>query len=58
MNSLLALILQSLRGILDRINGFLEDDLLRRMLECLLGKPTSMRQRPMAAPSVDATTTQ
>jgi hypothetical protein len=50
--------MQSLRSILDRVDAFLEDDLLRRMLERLLGEPTPMRQRPLAASVIDPPTTQ
>jgi hypothetical protein len=50
--------MQSLRCILDCVDAFLEDDLLRRMLECLSGEPTPMRQRPMAAPAIDPAATQ
>src|ERR1700760_2133428 len=50
--------MQSLRSVLDRVDAFLEDDLLRRMLERLLGQPTPMCQRPMTASAVDPPTTQ
>jgi hypothetical protein len=35
---------------MNQLDAFLEDDLLRRMLERLPGEPTPMRQRPMTAP--------
>ena len=44
---------QALIGISDRVDGLLKDDLLSGMLERLLGKPASMRQRPMAAAAVN-----
>jgi hypothetical protein len=50
--------MQSLYCILDRVDAFLEDDLLRRMLERLPGEPTPMRQRPMTASAVDPAATQ
>jgi hypothetical protein len=50
--------MQSLRSILDRVDAFLEDDLLCRMFEWLPGKPTPMRQRPMTAAAVDSPPTQ
>ena len=50
--------MQSLRCILDRVEAFLEDDLLRCMLERLLGEPTPTRQRPMPAAAVDPAATQ
>jgi hypothetical protein len=50
--------MQSLRSVLDRIDAFLENDLLRCMLERLPGEPTPMRQRPMTTPTVDAPTPQ
>ena len=39
----------ALECIFDRINTLLEDDLLRWMLDLLIGQPAPMRQRPMAA---------
>ena len=39
--------------IFDRVDPFLKDDLLRGMFELLAGKPTPMRQRPMAASAVN-----
>ena len=50
--------MQSLRSVLDRVDAFLEDDLLRRMLERLLGEPTPMCQRPMTASAIDPPTAQ
>jgi hypothetical protein len=50
--------MQSLRSVLDRVDAFLEDDLLRRMLEGLPGEPTPMCQRPMTAAAIDPSTTQ
>ena len=50
--------MQSLRSVLDRVDAFLEHDLLRCMLERLLGQPTPMRQRPMTTAAVDPPTTQ
>ena len=44
--------------IFDRVDPFLKDDLLRGMLEFLVGEPTPMRQRPMAASAVDSVVTQ
>ena len=44
---------QALERVLDRVDGFLKDDLLRGMLELLAGKPAPMRQRPMAAAAVN-----
>jgi hypothetical protein len=44
---------QSLNGVFDRVDGFLKDDLLRGVLELLARQPAPMRQRPMAAPTVD-----
>ena len=46
--------MQPLRSVLDRVNAFLEHDLLRCMLERLPGEPTPMRQRPMTAAAVPA----
>jgi hypothetical protein len=43
---------------MNQLDAFLEDDLLRRMLERLPGEPTPMRQRPMTAAAVDPPTTQ
>jgi hypothetical protein len=40
---------QALKGVVDRVDSLLKDDLLRRVLELLAGKPAPMRQRPMAA---------
>ena len=40
--------MQPLRCVLDRVDLFLEDDLLGRMLEGLTRKPAPMRQRPVA----------
>ena len=39
--------------IFDCVNAFLKDDLLRGMLELLIGQPAPMRQRPMAASAVN-----
>ena len=39
--------------IVDRVDAFLKDDLLRGMLELLMGQPAPMRQRPVAAASVN-----
>jgi hypothetical protein len=50
--------MQSLRSVLDRVDAFLEHDLLRCMLERLPGEPMPMRQRPMTAAAVDPPTTQ
>jgi len=50
--------MQSLRSVLDRVDAFLEHDLLRCMLERLPGEPTPMRQRPMTAAAADPPTTQ
>ena len=44
---------QALKSILDRVDPFLKDDLLRGMFELLPGKPAPMRQRPMAASAVN-----
>jgi hypothetical protein len=44
---------QALNCILDRIDPFLKDDLLRGMLELLASQPSPMRQRPMAASAVN-----
>ena len=44
---------QALKRILDRIDPFLKDDLLRSMIELLSGEPAPMRQRPMAAAAVN-----
>jgi hypothetical protein len=44
---------QALKRILDRVDPLLKDDLLRRMLELLAGQPPPMRQRPMAASTVN-----
>jgi RuvA, C-terminal domain len=44
---------QALNRIFDRVDPFLKDDLLRGMFELLAGKPTPMRQRPMAASAVN-----
>jgi hypothetical protein len=41
---------QPLGRIRDRVDPFLEDDLLCRMLEGLPGKPPSVRQRPICPP--------
>jgi hypothetical protein len=41
---------QALKGVFDRVDGFLKDDLLRGVLELLASQPAPMRQRPMAAP--------
>jgi hypothetical protein len=49
--------MQSLNRILDCVDAFLEDDLLSRMFESLLGEPAPMRQRPMTSPAVDPATT-
>jgi hypothetical protein len=38
---------QPLDRILDGRDGVLEDDLLRRMIEALLGQPAPMRAGPM-----------
>jgi hypothetical protein len=43
----------SLKSIVDRVDPFLKDDLLRGMLELLAGKPASVRQRPVAAATVN-----
>jgi hypothetical protein len=34
---------QALERVLDRVDGFLKDDLLRGMFELLAGKPAPMR---------------
>jgi hypothetical protein len=39
--------------IVDRVDAFLKDDLLRGMLELLMGQPAPMRPRPVAAASVN-----
>ena len=39
-------------------NSFLEDDLLRGMIELLPGEPAPMRQRPMASSAVNPTVPQ
>src|SRR5512134_358955 len=44
-------------GIFDRIHRILEDDLLRRVLELLAGKPTQMGQAPMLAAAEHPTMT-
>jgi hypothetical protein len=49
---------QALKGVFDRVNPFLEDDLLRGMIELLPGEPAPMRQRPMAASAVNPTVPQ
>ena len=41
---------QALERVLDRIDAFLKDDLLRRVLELLIGQPTAVRQGPVAPP--------
>jgi hypothetical protein len=43
----------SLKGIVDRVDPLLKDNLLRGMLELLPGQPAAMRQRPMAASAVN-----
>jgi hypothetical protein len=48
----------SLHSVLDRVDAFLEDDLLRCMLERLLGEPTPMCQRPMTASAINPPATQ
>jgi MFS superfamily sulfate permease-like transporter len=40
-------------GVGDRIDGLLKNDLLSGMLEAPFGKPSSMRQRPMAAGAIN-----
>jgi len=45
-------------GILDRVDGVLEDDRLRRVLEPLIGEPAPMRQAPTIAPGEDTAVTQ
>ena len=47
-----------MEGIFDRVDAFLKDDLLRGMLELLVGQPAPMRQRPMAASAVNTAVTQ
>jgi hypothetical protein len=49
---------QPLKGIFDRIEPFLKDDLLSCVLKLLAGEPASMRQRPMTAAAIDAAMTQ
>jgi hypothetical protein len=49
---------QSLNRIFDRVDPLLKDDLLRGMLELLIGQPAPMRQRPMAASAVNPAVTQ
>ena len=49
---------QSLNRILDRVEGFLKDDLLRGMLKLLAGQPAPMRQRPVAGPAENPAVTQ
>jgi hypothetical protein len=49
---------QALKGVFDRVDGFLKDDLLGGMLELLAGQPAPMRQRPMTASAVDAAVAQ
>ena len=44
---------QALERILDRINTFLKDDLLRSVLELLIGQPTGVRQGPVATAAVN-----
>ena len=44
---------QALKRIFDRVDPFLKDDLLRGMVELLTGEPTPMRQRPVAATTVN-----
>ncbi len=44
---------QALQKIFDRVNGFLKDDLLRGMVELLIGEPAPMRQRPVPAAAVN-----
>jgi hypothetical protein len=44
---------QALKSVFDRVDGFLKDDLLRGVLEPLMGQPAPMRQRPMAASAVN-----
>ena len=49
---------QSLERIFDRVDAFLKDDLLRGMLELLIGQPAPMRQRPVSASAVNPTVPQ
>jgi hypothetical protein len=44
---------QALERIFDRVNALLKDDLLRGMLELLIGQPAPMRQRPMTASALN-----
>ena len=45
---------QALKRIFDRVYPFLKDDLLRGMVELLLREPAPMRQRPVAAATVNS----
>jgi hypothetical protein len=49
---------QALQRIFDRIDPFLKDDLLRNVIELLTGEPAPMRQRPVAAATVNPTVPQ
>jgi hypothetical protein len=44
---------QALERIFDCVNALLKDDLLRGMLELLMGQPAPMRQCPMAASDIN-----
>jgi hypothetical protein len=49
---------QALERVLDRVDGFLKDDLLRDLLECLAGEPATVprnRTSPVRPPSAIAT---
>ena len=43
----------ALERIFDCVDALLKDDLLRGMIELLMGQPAPMRQRPMAASAVN-----
>ncbi len=44
---------QAPERVLDRVDAFLKDDLLRRVLELLIGQPTAVRQGPVAGDAVN-----
>jgi hypothetical protein len=50
--------LQPAGAILDRVDRLLQHDLLRRMLERLVGQPARMRVRPVLGTAIEAAVTQ
>jgi hypothetical protein len=50
---LLVELLQTISAELDRVDGVLDHDLLRRMIEPLIGEPARMRPSPVLATSID-----